>query len=675
MRPSLFLFAISFLLFAITLISTIFIIEFENQDIRNIKGTLNFTKNFTLGNDLYINDNSQFLDIIIDGLLLNFGDILGLNLTALRGPPGGPGAVGGQGPSGIKGFPGNKGNNGTNCVNFTTIIPGPPGIIGNSGFNGTDANGTASIGPPGLVGDPGISGSNGIGGGIGMNNTLINVNVSFVSPEPCEQEILFSPLFNQSALIGNLVFIKQNSILISNRMGSVQLWERTSELNNWIFFQTLGLTGLSNGQLTIILFGTDVSVENDNLIIVGAGQFDLGLLQNTGAVIYFTRIGGPGTLYNETQIIFSPNMVDSGEFGASVAYQSNQLLISAPFEDRDGKIVTGNVYAYTLTLGVFTFIQQFNFTNDQTGDVKGANGKGFSISLPFMIVGTSSRFPQGAAWIWEFTGGIWIQRQTLMATIIVNNDYFGLSNDIFGNFAVVGAPALFDATTKGYAYIYNKLTNGTWNLIQILETPNMFDNNFGLSVCLYDVNLVVCETGYCHGYLKNSSNLFELIRINITGEDTQISIDEFGESCSIYINDLLIGAPKHTHPGLPITLGDPGAAYAFSNIINEFQITFSGQYYNNLDNNNVNHFKMVLKGIVNFCSDLLNTLITFPLNLIPDGSPIFNIIAYSTHTVSPQKIGVNNINYNAIGPTKQLTFDLSNVPFNSTLDIEFNFIY
>lgn len=100
-----------------------------------------------------------------------------------------------------------------------------------------------------------------------------------------------------------------------------------------------------------------------------------------------------------------------------------------------------------------------------------------------------------------------------------STDRFGFAVDISGDYAVIGAPykSINSNTNLGQVYVFKK-TNGTWSEIQKISSSSANDNNrFGYSVAIDGEYMVVGEpyeyvgqvnSGAIHVYKLNASNTF-----------------------------------------------------------------------------------------------------------------------------------------------------------------------
>jgi len=130
-------------------------------------------------------------------------------------------------------------------------------------------------------------------------------------------------------------------------------------------------------------------------------------------------------------------------------------------------------------------------------------GSSVSISGDIAIIGApgdGDNQPTGAAYIFQFDGSDWVERQKLATGI--DNDLFGISVSISGNIAVVGAYR--DSTNIGAAYVY-QFDGSSWVEQQKLTASDgSADDYFGRSVAV-EGNTVFVGVPYAN--VQPSGNL------------------------------------------------------------------------------------------------------------------------------------------------------------------------
>ncbi len=230
----------------------------------------------------------------------------------------------------------------------------------------------------------------------------------------------------------------------------------------------------------------------------------------------------------------------------------------------------GEVLIYELdSCDVWTHIQTIH-ANDPA--VRARFGLSVAVSDSTIIVGSherdNSQSPGGAAYIFQRDGnGIWNQIQKLSASDGQQDDKFGWSVDLDGNYAVIsskyddhGTGASF-IEKGGSIYIFRRGNNGIWNEEQKITPPdNQSLDYFGYDVSLEDSTVLVgsifhsldvsgqnslSEAGAGYIFSKNSSGTWtfdqKLVSIH------RASGDEMGRSLALANGKAILGLYKHKY--------------------------------------------------------------------------------------------------------------------------------
>ncbi len=181
------------------------------------------------------------------------------------------------------------------------------------------------------------------------------------------------------------------------------------------------------------------------------------------------------------------------QFGQRVAISGNYAIVAAPFEDAVWSN-SGIVYVYNVTTGalVHTLLnpRTEGVNNNKFGTSVAIDGDYVVISAPFAPVGAV--LAAGVAYIFNVTTGALIH--TIDAPTPTEYWQFGSDVDISGNYAVMTAPnaSSVDGTTySGKMYIYNVTTGA---LVHTIENPNAYGSQ---SFDLFGYTSVSMDGNYC----------------------------------------------------------------------------------------------------------------------------------------------------------------------------------
>ena len=316
-------------------------------------------------------------------------------------------------------------------------------------------------------------------------------------------------------------------------------------------------------------FGGSVSMSSDgNTAIVGANREDTGA-HMTGAAYIFTR---SGSTWSEQAKIQSSDKERTDFFGYSVSISDdgNTAIVGAYGEDT-GFNAAGAAYIFTRSGS--TWSEQAKI---QALDRSPESFFGYSVSISgdgnTAIVGAryenSGGTRSGAAYVFTRSGSTWTQQAKIQSSDIEAEDRFGTSVDIYGDYAVVGAPN--HNSSFGSAYIFTR-SGSIWSQQAKIQSPNTeIAELLGYSVSISgDGNTVIVganaagpRRGMRHGaayiYVRSGSTWSQ--QAKITALDRK-RYDVFGISVSISNDGNVVAVGAHgVDDGSLYTVG---AAYIF----------------------------------------------------------------------------------------------------------------
>jgi hypothetical protein len=331
-------------------------------------------------------------------------------------------------------------------------------------------------------------------------------------------------------------------------------------------------------------FGTSVSISSDgNAVIVGAYYDDDNGQSNSGSAYIFVR--SDGTWTQQQKLTAGTDAANSDYFGWSVSISGdgNTVIVGAYYDDDNAQGDSGSAYIFVRSDSSWT--QRAKITAGT--DAGSGDHFGYSVSISgdgnTAIVGArydddNGRSNSGSAYIFVYSGGIWVQQAKLTAgTDAGSSDYFGTSVSISsdGNAVIVGAYYDDDngRSNSGSAYIFVR-SDGTWTQQQKLTAGTDAANSdyFGWSVSISgDGNTVIVGAYYDDDNGQgNSGSAYIFVRSDgtwtqqqkLTASDPQSS-DYFGQSVSISGdgNAVIVGAYADDQRQYT---SDPGSAYTFT---------------------------------------------------------------------------------------------------------------
>ncbi len=341
-------------------------------------------------------------------------------------------------------------------------------------------------------------------------------------------------------------------------------WGDCSTRNISGYNPVLDSAGALNGN-----FGGSVSISG-NYAIIGAALKTVGGNANQGAAyIYFYD----GSKWVQEQMLTSSDAAAGDVFGGSVSIHGNYAIVGAQSKIVGGT-AQGKAYIYYNNGSSWEQVG----TGITASDGAASDYFGFSVSIngDYAIVGAYNKNvggngAQGKAYIFNNMGGNWVQvGNGITASDGAINDQFGFSVSIHGTNAIVGAHAktVDGHNSQGKAYIFN-YTGGNWVQVStgITASDGAEGDAFGSGVSLYENYAIVgargktvmaAFQGAAYIYFYNGSNWVQLQKLTVSDGAEN---DAFGVSMSINGNYALVGAHKK-HVGVNY---EQGAAYIYQN--------------------------------------------------------------------------------------------------------------
>ena len=308
-------------------------------------------------------------------------------------------------------------------------------------------------------------------------------------------------------------------------------------------------------------FGKSISLYGEWLAISSVYDNDNG---NKSGSVYIYHLSN--NYWIEYSKIVPIDGLPYDRFGYCLDIYANTLAVGSVFDDDLGENA-GSVYIYSLDNNEWVFSQKIyaNINNDD-------NNFGIKLSIYDDIVAVSSinadvdYLNQGLVDIFSLhSDGIWSYDQTILSLSPNNYDYFGISIDVYKNIIAVGA--YFDDqinNNSGAVYLYEKISNNWIPIDNITSIDAYANDNFGLSLSVYDDWLVVgsidddngINSGSAYIYHKENDEYIEKIKI-LPSDGSEY--DEFSSSIYLNENNLIVGSKYDDDMGT-----DSGSAYLFT---------------------------------------------------------------------------------------------------------------
>ena len=236
------------------------------------------------------------------------------------------------------------------------------------------------------------------------------------------------------------------------------------------------------------LFGYSVAISGDYAIVGAYVEDDAGGTSSGKAYIFNVTTGVL------VHTLDNPNAYGTSEFdifGGAVAISGDYAMVSAVGEDDAGGSASGKAYIFNVTTGT----RVYTLDNPNAYGTSDNDQFGFSVAISgdYAIVGAyqeddAGGSGSGKAYIFNVTTGVLVHtldNPNAFGTPV--GDFFGRSVAISGDYAIVGAWSEDDAggLSSGKAYIFN-VTTGV--LVHTLDNPNAYgtsaSDQFGWSLAI-----------------------------------------------------------------------------------------------------------------------------------------------------------------------------------------------
>ncbi|MBN2474707.1 MAG: pre-peptidase C-terminal domain-containing protein [Pirellulales bacterium] len=225
-------------------------------------------------------------------------------------------------------------------------------------------------------------------------------------------------------------------------------------------------------------FGRSVAISGDVTIVGSYGDDDAGSLSGSAYVFQFD-----GDQWTQRQKLTASDAAEGDYFGYSVAISGNTAIVGA-YRDDDASYGSGSAYIFQFDGSQWVQRQKLTASDAASGD---SFGQSVAISDDMAIVGApgddGADSASGSAYVFRFDGNQWVQQQKLTAADAAAGDVFAKSVSIVGDLAIVGAEESVGAgSSSGSAYIF-QFDGSAWVQRQKLVPANVSEGTrFGLAV-------------------------------------------------------------------------------------------------------------------------------------------------------------------------------------------------
>lgn len=304
-------------------------------------------------------------------------------------------------------------------------------------------------------------------------------------------------------------------------------------------------------------FGESVAIDGDYLVVGASLDNDNG--KQSGSVYIFKRSGAS---WNQEAKLIASDGAAFDEFGISVSISGDYVVVGA-WKDDDNGDESGSAYIFRRN-GTSWSQQAKLIASD--GAAFDRFGVSVSIGSDYLVVGAffddDNGDYSGSTYIFKRDGTSWSQEAKLTASDGTAGDMFGYPVFIRGNYLMVGA--FGDDSSKGSAYVFERDDNSWSEQAKLTASDGAEDDGFGYSVSINGNYAVVGapgeddngdDSGSAYIFKRDGSSWSEVAKLLASDGAAE---DIFGWSVSISGDYVVVGAPSDDDNGV-----DSGSAYLY----------------------------------------------------------------------------------------------------------------
>ena len=272
----------------------------------------------------------------------------------------------------------------------------------------------------------------------------------------------------------------------------------------------------------------------------------------------------------EIEPVFSieaPSPEPWARFGDAVAVSEDWLLAGA-YGAGPGYYGTGAAYLYQWSGSNWVYVQTLTASDAEEDDTFGTT---VALEGDWAVIGAAQEgtYEYGAAYVFRWDGATWSEKQKLVASPRKRLAHFGSSVALSGNRLVVGAywDRTSDMVPMGSATVFAYDGTNWVEQAKLWPSLGVNDDHFGGNVDIDGDWIVVSASGDDHAGLTNAGSAYVFHQVGsnwveatrLMAPGGPVEDERFGSSVGIAGGHLVVGADNHDVDGLIRA----GAAYCY----------------------------------------------------------------------------------------------------------------
>lgn len=310
-------------------------------------------------------------------------------------------------------------------------------------------------------------------------------------------------------------------------------------------------------------FGVSVDIRGATAVI-GATGGNVGEAV-VGAAYVFTQNEPP--FWNQHTKLVAGDRSGGDQLGFAVAIGENEVIAGAPKHNAGG-LSSGAAYIFEQREDG-SWVESGKLSDGETAS-EDQFGVSVAISGNFAISGAQQDDDiapnAGAAYIFERSGLLWLQRTKLTADDAKAGDLFGNAIAMDGETVLVGAPGVDDAGPEsGAAYVFVQVGDEWIQQARFIGDDIGIFDRFGSAVAVHENTAIIgahgkdevgTDSGAAYVFVRNGASWTQQAKLTHQGA---VPGDLFGFAVSVYGDNAVVGAHQSDAAG-----PDSGAAYFFT---------------------------------------------------------------------------------------------------------------
>ncbi len=310
-------------------------------------------------------------------------------------------------------------------------------------------------------------------------------------------------------------------------------------------------------------FGVSVDIRGATAVI-GATGGNVGEAV-VGAAYVFTQNEPP--FWNQHTKLVAGDREGGDQLGFAVAIGENEVIAGAPKHNAGG-LSSGAAYIFEQREDG-SWVESGKLSDGETAS-EDQFGVSVAISGNFAISGAQQDDDiapnAGAAYIFERSGLLWLQRTKLTADDAKAGDLFGNAIAMDDETVLVGAPGVDDAGPEsGAAYVFVQVGDEWIQQARFIGDDIGIFDRFGSAVAVHENTAIIgahgkdeigTDSGAAYVFVRNGASWTQQAKLTHQGA---VPGDLFGFAVSVYGDNAVVGAHQSDAAG-----PDSGAAYFFT---------------------------------------------------------------------------------------------------------------